>query len=341
MPGAWAIGVGATLIPSSGGVPAVARQQSARRGTMQAPASGRPTTRYQGGAEASSRSGRSCHSQCSRLVDDGDEHGGDERGRDPDESAEEDEPKGSAAGAGRRRLQRAHTSPRAAQARPVSPNGGSGSRARASSLQLGPALGASSLTYAPAGPTPSVKGSHQSSKVGWSISTTSAVSWTARSPAASKSSVRWPARARSGLVVDVGIELPRGTPEGARRARAAAVVPDARGDDTAAARHARHLLEAGDGVGHEVDDELRERGIEGVVGKRQVFRRRPLDGGAGMTLARSGDEGLRRIDSGDVVGPSSRTSSVVSAPEPQPTSSTRWPSATPASSASSGASSAE
>ena len=65
IPGPCAIGVGATLMPTSGlWPPSPGRSRRAAR-TRHAPTSGRPRTRYQGGLEASSRSGRSCHSQCS------------------------------------------------------------------------------------------------------------------------------------------------------------------------------------------------------------------------------------------------------------------------------------
>ena len=96
--------------------------------------------------------------------------------------------------------------------------------------------------------------------------------------------------------MDFGVELPRRVPEGAQRAGAAAVVPHARCDDAAASRDSCQLPQAGDGIGHEVDDELRQRGVELVVGEGQLFGRRLLDGDAGMPLARGCDERLRRVD---------------------------------------------
>ena len=106
-------------------VPAVARQQAARReddaGSGEREADHEVPGR-RGGVEPV---GEVVPQPVLELVDDGDEHGGDERGRDPDESAEEDEAERSAAGACRRRLQGAHTRPSAAQARTVSPNGSS------------------------------------------------------------------------------------------------------------------------------------------------------------------------------------------------------------------------
>ena len=58
---------------------------------------------------------------------------------------------------------------------------------------------------------------------------------------------------------------------------------------------------AGDGVRHEVDDELRERRVEGRVGERQALRGRPLHADAGMPLSRRLDERLRRVDGRDAV----------------------------------------
>ena len=57
--------------------------------------------------------------------------------------------------------------------------------------------------------------------------------------------------------------------------------------------------EPGDGVRHEVDDELRDRGVERVVRKRQVLGRRLIHRDAGESLARRLDERLRRIDGDD------------------------------------------
>ena len=104
-------------------------------------------------------------------------------------------------------------------------------------------------------------------------------------------------RAREvGLVVDLGVELPGRVPEGAQRPGTAAVVPHARRDDAAASRDSCQLTQARDGIGHEVDDELRQGGVELVVGKRQLLGCGPLDGDAGMPLARGCDERLRRVD---------------------------------------------
>ena len=64
-PGACEIGVGATAIPPSGSWPPSPGSNARAARTMSAPASGRPTTRYQGGPDAPRLSGRSTHSQCS------------------------------------------------------------------------------------------------------------------------------------------------------------------------------------------------------------------------------------------------------------------------------------
>ena len=64
------------------------------------------------------------------LVHGGEEERGSERRRNPDEGAETDEAEGALARHRRVRLGRAHTRPRAAQARAVSTNGGSGNLSR-------------------------------------------------------------------------------------------------------------------------------------------------------------------------------------------------------------------
>ena len=65
--------------------------------------------------------------------------------------------------------------------------------------------------------------------------------------------------------VTVGSRRPRHIPEEPERAEAARVVPDARRNDAARSRDAAHLGEAGDRVGHEVDHQLGERGVERAV----------------------------------------------------------------------------
>ena len=47
--------------------------------------------------------------------------------------------------------------------------------------------------------------------------------------------------------------------------------PDTRRDDASGAGHPRHLAEARDRVRHEVDDQLRQRSVEIVVGERQLL----------------------------------------------------------------------
>ena len=44
-----------------------------------------------------------------------------------------------------------------------------------------------------------------------------------------------------GFIDDIGVQLPRGSPEGAERAAAAAVIPDTGSHDTAQPSHATHL----------------------------------------------------------------------------------------------------
>ena len=97
------------------------------------------------------------------------------------------------------RLRRAprgrYTFPFAAQARAVTTNGSSGRRSWQISRSRARPSGSNPAVYAPAGPTPSVNGSHHSSKVGCSTRTVRIVDSTARSPAAENSSARCPSRA--------------------------------------------------------------------------------------------------------------------------------------------------
>ena len=83
------------------------------------------------------------------------------------------------------------------------------------------------------------------------------------------------------------------------RRAAALEVPHVQGDHAARARDAAQLGDAGERVGHEVHDELRDGEVEGLVGERKV-----LGGGlhrrhVGQSLADRGDERLGRIDRDD------------------------------------------
>ena len=109
----------------------------------------------------------------------------------------------------------------------------------------------------------------------------------ARSPSAR------PARRDSS--VDLGVELARRLPERAERALPAGVIPDACCDAPAFARHARHLAQPRDGIGHEVDDELGQGGVERPVREtaaappRRAARRRR--DGAPRAAATNGSDG--------------------------------------------------
>ena len=112
------------------------------------------------------------------------------------------------------------------------------------------------------------------------------------------------ALARAGevrLVGDARVELARGVPEARERASAARVIPHARRDDAAATGHASHLCDSGRRIGHEVDDELRQRRVERAVVERQALRLRAPDVDAGVALARSLDEPGGRVDGCDRV----------------------------------------
>ena len=94
------------------------------------------------------------------------------------------------------------------------------------------------------------------------------------------------------LVLDGGIELAHSLPVHAQRALSAAVIPHGCRHDASLARDTRHLAQSRHGICHEVDDELRERGVERLLGERQVLGRRALHRDARVAFANGFDEGL-------------------------------------------------
>ena len=91
-------------------------------------------------------------------------------------------------------------------------------------------------------------------------------------------------------------------------------------------------------VAHEGDDERGERGVELAVVPRQLLGAAHAHVGARVALPAGVGELLGGVDGGHVAAPSRATSSLVSPPGPQPTSSARMPGCTPAASASATAS---
>ena len=73
------------------------------------------------------------------------------------------------------------------------------------------------------------------------------------------------------------------------------VIPDAGGDHTVVPCHSSHLAQTRDGIRHEVDDELRERRVEGSVREGQMLGGCLLHGDTRMALACGVDERLRGI----------------------------------------------
>ena len=115
-----------------------------------------------------------------------------------------------------------------------------------------------------------------------------------------------------------------------RDRRALRVIPYAGGDGATRDGHALHLRQPGDRVGHEVHDELRERRAEDrVVEGEPLGGRAPTStpGKRSRAAATNASDGSTAATS---CVPSRRMSSAVSAPGPQPTSSTRRPARTPA-----------
>ena len=99
-----------------------------------------------------------------------------------------------------------------------------------------------------------------------------------------------------------GVDRVRRVPEGAEHRHPAAVVPRAGRDLAARLDDALHLPHAAFGVGHEVDDELREGGVERIVLERQLLGRGDADVRGRQPRAAGRDEGSGRVDGGDVLG---------------------------------------
>ena len=99
------------------------------------------------------------------------------------------------------------------------------------------------------------------------------------------------------LILDLGIELARHIPEQTERGLTAGVIPYARRNDTAWANDAHHFAQPLPGICHEVNDQLRESSVEGLVRKRQLLRRHRSHVDARVTVPRRREEGLGRINS--------------------------------------------
>ena len=74
------------------------------------------------------------------------------------------------------------------------------------------------------------------------------------------------------------------------------MVPDAGGDDPAGHGDPGHLPDAGDRVAHEVDDELGQRRVEGVVGVGQLLGGAAAHVGGGQAGVQRRDERRGRVD---------------------------------------------
>jgi len=94
------------------------------------------------------------------------------------------------------------------------------------------------------------------------------------------------------LILDLGVELARRTPEEAEWPPAPGVVPHARGHDAVGTSHARHLAESRDGVRHEVHDELCQGGVERLISERQLLRGSASHAHPGMALSGCRHEGF-------------------------------------------------
>ena len=74
------------------------------------------------------------------------------------------------------------------------------------------------------------------------------------------------------------------------------MIPDARRHCPSGSRHPRHLAQPGDGIGHEVHDQLGQCRVELSVAERQLFRRGAAHVDAGVTGAHRVHERFRGID---------------------------------------------
>ena len=99
------------------------------------------------------------------------------------------------------------------------------------------------------------------------------------------------------------VERGRGVPEAAQERHPVCVVPDRGSHGPARPGHPPHLAHAGRGVGHEVHDQLRESGIEGVVLERQRLRRGDLHPDSRHPRGARLGERLGGIDGGNALCP--------------------------------------
>jgi hypothetical protein len=90
-----------------------------------------------------------------------------------------------------------------------------------------------------------------------------------------------------------------------------------------------HLSRSGGRIGDEVEDELRQRTVEAPVGEGERLSRPDPDVRAGNIRTAPVDERPGRVGSGNVIRADELGQDRVSAPVPQPTSTTRSPAATP------------
>ena len=104
-----------------------------------------------------------------------------------------------------------------------------------------------------------------------------------------------------GLVPRGGIEVAHRRPERRQRPAVAGVVPHARRDHAAGPGHPRHLPQTRDRVRHEVDDQLRQRGVVRRVVEGQRLRRSQAHVDARQPGPHGIHERLGRVDSRHVV----------------------------------------
>lgn len=105
------------------------------------------------------------------------------------------------------------------------------------------------------------------------------------------------------FVYDRAVEVARGSPKWGQWRAPSFVIPHARCDDAARTRDAPHLRKSNDWIGHEMHDELCERGVEAVIRERHSFGGGNADIDTRVTFARRVHERLGGVDSRHCIRP--------------------------------------
>jgi hypothetical protein len=94
------------------------------------------------------------------------------------------------------------------------------------------------------------------------------------------------------LIIDIRIKRARRVPENLEWPLTAGMVPNTRRHHTILACHPAHLAKAPNRVCHEVDYELSQGGVEGLIGEWELFGRSASHIDFGVPLMCRGYEGF-------------------------------------------------